>query len=376
MTKTKVVIIHNIVSPHVSTLFKEIAKRVDITVLYCAERESNRSWSEFPSGFKYKVLKNFSIKFQGKDLFTYFINLTIFKELNQIKPDLIIIAGWDLFAYQMAFLYCKFKKIKIILWSGSTKFETSWRRNLSLPLVRLIVKNSDSFLAYGKRAREYLETLGAPENKITIAYNVTDVWKNFNPDNLQAKSEIKKKLDLADERVIFYYGQLIERKGVDLLIKAFKLLREKHKKVKLVIVGSGNYKERLLKLSEHDRSDDTVFLPDLGDRSTSEYFRAADLFVLPSKEEVWGLVVNMAMAYGLPVIVSSAAGSSADLVKNGKNGYVFKTGSVKDLVSKITLAISDKQKLMEMGESSLKTIQDFTPQKTAAAILSSIASLV
>src|SRR5688572_30104996 len=119
MQKTKVVVIHNIVSPHVTKLFQELSKSVNLTVLYCSQGEENRNWKESVGGFRYKILPNFSIKIRGKDLFTYFINLTIISELKKAKPDVVILAGWDLFAYQVAFFYCKVRGIKVILWSGS-----------------------------------------------------------------------------------------------------------------------------------------------------------------------------------------------------------------------------------------------------------------
>ena len=163
--KVKVVLLHNILSPHVAPVFCELAKKVDLTVLYCAESELNRTWKEKPRGFRYKILKNFSVRIHGRDLFTYFINPTILSDLNKLKPDVIIISGWDIFSYQIAFFYAWFKGIKLILWSGSTKFENSWRRTVSKPLVSLIIKHTDSFIAYGTRAMEYLISLGANRKK-------------------------------------------------------------------------------------------------------------------------------------------------------------------------------------------------------------------
>ncbi len=374
MKNLNVVIIHNIISPHTISLFRELAKKVDLTVFYCAEKEKNRRWKETPTGFNYKVLPNFSVKLQGKDLFTYFINPTVFKELSSLKPDVVMLAGWDLFAYQVAFIYCKLKKIKIILWSGSTKYEPSWRRTLASSLVRLIISASDAFVVYGQRAKEYLVELGANKNKIFVSYNTTDIdkYEELCRKYLTNKLMLKKSLELTGKRIILYYGQLIERKGADVLIKAFARVKDKIADLALLIIGSGVYKDELVDLSTNLNSSDVKFIDDPGDEQISRYYSVADIFVLPSREEVWGLVVNQAMVCGLPVIVSNVAGCSADLVKEGENGYVFRSGSVNDLTKKIFLILGNENKSREMGKVSHRIMDNFTPQKTVGGVLAAI----
>lgn len=355
MQKTKVVIIHNIVSPHVTNLFQELSKLVELKVLYCAKTEDNRSWKDKLSGFKYKILQNFSIKLKGADLFTYFINPDIVKELDKAKPQVVVIAGWDLFSYQVAFFYCKIKGIKLILWSGSTDYEKSWRRSLSLPLVKLIVAGSDACIAYGTRARDYLIKLGADKKKIYIYNHSTNV-KNFKKLNITNTKSVK----------ILFYGQLIERKGIDILIKAFMTIKDS---MELFIVGSGQL-ERDLK--QNFSAENIHFFDYPGDEKAARFFSEATVFVLPSREEVWGLAVNMAMQCGLPVVVSDACGCASDLVKDGVNGYSFKSESVNDLQKKILLAT---RRPKEMGRESLKIIKNYTPKKSAETIYRSIKSI-
>lgn len=368
----KVLVVHNIITPHTSPVFRELAKKVDLTVFYCAVKEQNRTWNVVPKGFKYKVLPGFSMKLQGKDLFTNFINLTIFGEINKINPDVVILSGWDLLTYQLTYLYCKMNRIKVIIWSGSTKFEPSWRRNLSLPLVKVMVKNADALIAYGNRAKEYLLGLGASNNKIFISYNTTDISMYSKGCNKYKKELEKKKMGLSGKKIILFYGQLIERKGVDILIKAFGTVIQYMTNVSLLIVGSGPMKENLENLSKKLRISEIYFIDDPGDKKISKYYSIADIFVLPSREEVWGLVVNEAMACGLPVVVSEFAGSSRDLIKNGENGYIFKGGEVNDLANKLIMPLKNKSKLSEMGDSSRKLIQGFTPEKSVKSIYTAI----
>ncbi|HKB88297.1 MAG TPA: glycosyltransferase [Patescibacteria group bacterium] len=359
MQKTKVVVIHNIVSPHVTKLFQEFSKLVDLTVLYCAMGEENRTWKGNVNGFKYKILPNYSIKFRGRDLFTYFINPTILQEIKKANPRVVIIAGWDIFAYQVAFIYCKIKGIKVILWTGSTKYEKSWRRALSLPLVKFIIWGSDMFLAYGSRAKEYLIENGAKSKNILNYMHTLDIQKYMNHKSHQTHQ-------VKDKKIILYYGQLIERKGIDILFKAFESLLKRYKNLELYIVGSGQFKNTLAKLTEKlNISEQVKFIENPGDNKMDRYFSMADIFVLPSREEVWGLVVNQAMASGLPVIVSNSSGSSTDLIRNKVNGYIFKSGSVSDLKLKIELLLKHRNVLKRMGEMSLQIIKEWTPLNSA-----------
>ncbi len=362
--KVKVLVIHNVVSPHTTLLFKELSKLVDLDVIYCSQDEENRNWKDSPSGFKYKVLPNISIKFRGKDLFTYFINFTILKEFRIIKPEVVIISGWDIFSYQVVFFYCKLRGIKVILWSGSTRYENSWRRTISLPLVRSIVKGSDAYIAYGIRAKEYLEMLGARQDKIFIYKHTTD---------LDRYRRYPKKYNQKKEKVIMYYGQIIERKGVDILIKAFASIQKRISNIRLSIVGSGFFKNYLIELvSKLGIGKNVNFVEDPGDYKIGKFFSEANLFVLPSREDVWGLVVNEAMASGLPIVVSNNAGCAPDLVQNGVNGYVFKSGSVRDLSNKILRILSSASLMERMGKASSKIIESQTPRNSAEIIYATV----
>lgn len=364
MKKIKVLLIHNIVSPHVTTLFKELSKLVDLKVLYCAQKEDNRIWTEDVNGFKHKILPNFAIKFRGRDLFTYFVNPTIIHEIRIAKPDVVMLSGWDIFAYQIAFLYCKLKKIKVVLLSGSTKYESSWRRNLSVPLVKLIVKGCNAWLSYGTRAKEYLVSLGAKEDLVFNYMHSTNVGYFVKETKIFSDNGTS----------ILFYGQLIERKGIDILIEAFSQARKKINNIKLTIVGSGPYKDELINIAKKEGVDRFVkFVENPGDRNVKKYFSSADIFVLPSREEVWGLVVNMAMQAGLPVIVSNTAGCSADLIKDGVNGYTFRSESATDLADKIVKVVNNKAK---MGEASLNIIKSYTPKHSAHIMFEAVNSCV
>src|SRR4030042_3313215 len=268
--------------------------------------EKNRRWiPELGSEFKYKVLPGFSLNFFAKDLFSYHINPTIVWELIRNDYDVIVSVGYASFANQVAFLYCKICRKPFILWSGSTISEPSFLRKVSLPLIKFMVRHSDALIAYGTRAKEYLIHLGASPEKIFIAFNTvdTDFFKQQSAKFKIKRKELKDKLGVRNTAVILYVGQLIERKGIKYLLSAYSKLKHNFD-VALVIVGDGIQKNELEDLCAKEAIQDAFFVGYKQLEELPKYYVVSDIFVLPSTEEVWGLVLNEAMACGLPVIAT------------------------------------------------------------------------
>jgi glycosyltransferase involved in cell wall biosynthesis len=244
------------------------------------------------------------------------------------------------------------------LWSGSTINEPSLLRKISLPLVKFIIRHSDAFIAYGTRAKEYLEYLGASSEKVFIAYNTvdTDFFMQRCSQLKAPKSELKDKIGIKNKKVVLYVGQLIERKNVKTLIEAYSKLKDKLD-VALLIVGDGIQKNELKNLCIEDNINDVFFVGFKQREELPQYYAMSDLFVLPSLQEVWGLVLNEAMASGLPVITTNKVGASVDLIKDGENGYVVESGNTEQLYEVTKKILSDPELEERMGEKSKRIIE-------------------
>ena len=366
----KIVIIHNVISPHILPVFTELAKKVDLKVLFCAHKESNRSWKEKPTGFKYTVLSSKRLELRGKDLFTLFINFNVREQLEKGKPDLVILAGWDLPTYYIAALYCTFKKIPYIVWSGSTKYEESWRRSISKPLVRALLQGASGYIAYGLRARNYLIMLGCRPDKITIAYNSIDIDKYLHPTTAQKKfaDNLFTKHKLNSKTVLLFYGQLIERKRPDLLIAAAAKLQKKHTDLAVLIVGSGPLENKLHEQLKVQRLTTAAIISNPGDEYMPGILAKAHVFVLPSDEEVWGLVVNQAMAAGTPVVASNKVGCVDDLIIPEFTGLTFSAGDVPSLAKQLQLLLSKPQLSKNIAKAARQRIVMTKPKNVAEQI--------
>lgn len=316
------IIVDNIITPYGVSRYNEINKFLDgrFEVWFQAKTERDRNWKEFPQiYFKYRFLSNFlSIP----------INFEIFKLMGDYKYKIkrVVCCGWDSLTYLYIFWFCKRNKVRCTLWSGSTAFEKTWRRSLFLPITKLIISWADDYIAYGRRAKEYLISLGAKHNKIKIFLNSIDVdyYQKESSRLKYTRTELRKKYNIQyKDKVIIYIGQLIERKGIKELVAAFANIARKRSDLTLILVGDGRLREDIAQIISGISWAKIQLVDFIQYSQLPELYAVSDVLILPSKQEVWGLVVNEALASNLPVIVSQFAGCSRDLVTED-NGVLIK----------------------------------------------------
>lgn len=260
------------------------------------------------------------------------------------------------------------------MWSTSTMCEPSRLRSISLPLVKLIVRHSDACIATGKRSKEYFIHLGADKKRIFTAIHTVNIdhFRRVSQLTKKEKFEMKRSLGIKTEKVILYVGQLIERKGVKYLVEAHNQLRKEYDNVSLLILGYGYQKRELKKLCRSHNVPDVYFVDHVEIGEMPKFYGIADLFVLPSRQDTWGLVLNEAMACGLPVITTNKVGASVDLVREGVNGYVVVEENAGELYGAIKKIVIDSSLREKMGQESYRIIQRFSIDSAVNGFLSAI----
>ena len=358
-------------------MFEKLSQNplIDLQVYFLSESAKNRRWEkELNCKFSYKVLPKIEFNFQSGDLFTYLVNPTFPLRLIREHYDVIISGGWLDFACQAAFFISKITGKPYIIWSESTTYEPGLLRWISLPLVRLMVKHSDACIATGKRAKEYFNCLGADEKKVFTALYTVDIdyFRRVSQLTRKEKCEMKRRLGIRTEKAILYVGQLIERKGVKYLLEAYGELRKECDDVSLIILGYGYQKEELQELCQSQNIPDVCFVNHVEINEMPKFYSIADLFVLPSRRDTWGLVLNEAMACGLPVITTRKVGASVDLVKEGVNGYIVAEENMHELYRAIKKIVIDSSLREKMGQESSRLIQRFSIDNTVNGFMSAI----
>jgi glycosyltransferase involved in cell wall biosynthesis len=182
---------------------------------------------------------------------------------------------------------------------------------------------------------------------------------------------LKADLGVSAERVVLYVGQFIHRKGLPYLLEAFEVVHNRHPDTALVLVGYGPEQQQLVDIAGRGRGEVHI-LPHVEVADLPKMYALADIFVLPSLEETWGLVVNEAMACGLPVVVTDRVGAWVDLVHDGANGFVVPAADSPALAERLERLVSDPQLLRQFGDCSARRIERFTPEDAAASFAEAV----
>jgi glycosyltransferase involved in cell wall biosynthesis len=228
----------------------------------------------------------------------------------------------------------------------------------------------DSGICGGKSHARYLQQLGFPPEKIGRFYDVVDnCYYQDAADEARRSTEVRQKLRLP-ECYFLYVGRLAPEKNINGLLDAFARYRRLGGSWSLVLVGDGPEKLRLQNQTELLGIGGWVQFAGLKNtRETTPYYALAGCFVLPSLREPWGLVVNEAMASGLPVIVSERCGCAEDLVATGRNGFVFDPSRKGELSDRLfTVSAFDEKELSDMGRQSREIVAGYSPQHWAAEV--------
>ena len=375
MPKTKAIILTEIISPYRIPPFNYLAEdeEIDLTVFFFAETESRRSWlvEKEKIEFDYQVLWGLQLgkSYQSAPVF---LNPDVIYQLWKQQPDVIICGGWHHFTHWLALIYARMTKTPLLIWSESTLKDERSINNIKYKLKAWIINQADGYIVPGKAQKNYLTDLGARKDRIYIAPNAVD--SNFFTSEAQIyrqqKAVWKEKLGI-DGCVIVYVGRLIDEKGLPELLEAFTKLSP-HKQVTLVIVGDGLQAKDYHSYCQQNQLDNVVFAGFQPQSALPQYYGIADIFVFPTRSDPWGLVLNEAMAAGLAIVCSDAAGAADDLVVNESNGYLVPVGNANKLSEALQILVEDESLREKMGVYSQEIIANYTPQKMALGLKKAI----
>jgi glycosyltransferase involved in cell wall biosynthesis len=212
---------------------------------------------------------------------------------------------------------------RFLIWTEEIRSSARGRSSLQLALRRFLLPHADGFFAWGEPARDYLISQGVELNRISVVPQSIDVeeWNRLRPR--QSRSSLRAELGLSTSAFLLV-GRLVERKGIDRFIKSWAALSSSMtSKATALIVGSGELENELSALSLRLGAQNVVFKGSLSPCELAKYYTACDVLVFPSLEDVWGMVVNEALLFGMPVLGSVHAGAVQQLVYEKETGQVF-----------------------------------------------------
>jgi len=365
----KTVILTEIIAPYRIPVFNALARRdgMDLHVIFLAKTDrAVRQWHIYTDDirFSYEVLPSWRWR-AGKH--SLLVNRGLWLALDAARPQAIVCGGYNYPASWGSLWWARRRNVRFVLWTESNQRDQRSGRAGVEWLKRYFVNSCNAFVVPGKSSFAYLRTLGVSEEAIFTAPNAVDNTF-FATQAEKAKchpATFREKLGLP-RRFILFVGRLIPEKGVfDLLEGYAKLESGLRSEVGLVFAGDGVSREELVQRAK-GISPGTVCFPGFAQREDlAGLYALAETLVLPTHSDTWGLVVNEAMACGLPIIVSSVAGCSADLVEEGWNGYVVPPQDSEKLSVAIKSLVGQPELKRQMSARSLERIRSYSPEACA-----------
>jgi glycosyltransferase involved in cell wall biosynthesis len=373
---TRVVIITEIIAPYRIPVFNALAQHdgIDLRVIFLAENDcTQRQWLVYKEEirFSYQVLRSWRRRVGRHN---FLLTWGAEDALRQAEPDFIICGGYNYVASWQSISWAQRNRVPFGLWSESTTRDFRGDRMLVEFLKTRFLRSCDAFVVPGRSSAEYLRTYGVSDEVIFTAPNAVDT-------QLFARKAAVIRADAATyrealglpPRYFLFVGRLVPEKGIFDLLNAYGALpRELRKEMGLVFVGDGAARSTLLQRAAVINPGCIQVVGFAQREHLPAYYALADVFVFPTHTDPWGLVVNEAMACGLPVISSDSAGCAADLVDSGWNGRVFSAGDVHQLASAMDELGRDPERRSIMGRRSRERVEQYSPEAWAEGMASAV----
>lgn len=358
----KVFVLTTVMAPYRVQLFSQIGKKCEMYVCFEQMRSSERDekwYDESSTNFQLVKLKKW-----GASVNT--IKFEVLKQVSKIQPDVVIAYEYHTNTSLLLLSYCQIMKIPYIINCDGAFISKSMKDVVK----KHYISKASGFISSGKMADEYLLHYGALKKCIYhnhfTSLHEKDILTSL--PSIEDRQLAKEKKGILEKRVILSVGQFVYRKGYDILLKAAKNFSED---IGVYIIGgkiTQEYEELIKKLNLKN----IHFIDFMSKEELMDYYLSADLFVFPTREDVWGLVINEAMACALPVVTTERCVAGIEMIENGINGYIVPVENQEILCDAIEKILSDEIMRTNMAAQSLKRIKDYTYEVSGKDIMSAI----
>jgi glycosyltransferase involved in cell wall biosynthesis len=354
----KVLYMVNIPSPYRIDFFNELAKYCELTVLIERENATDRekSWKGCMNN-SYKTIFLKSIKISNDSSIS-------FEAINHIKAniyDVIVFGVYHTITAMLTMEYLHLHKIKFILNSDGGFIKNDSK--IAYFIKKHYISMANAYLSTGKQTSKYLEHYGANLKNI-YTYPFTSLYASeilSNVITVSQKEKIRRRLKIKEKKIVLTVCRLLPLKGIDVLLEAVSKMNTE---AGIYIIGgepTSEYKTLMTKLNLKN-------IHFVNFKSKSElvnYYSMADVFVLPTRSDVWGLVINEAMAHGLPVITTEMCNAGIEMIRDPNNGFVIKINDSDSLAKKIDYILGNQEIQDRMSVSSIQIAKYYTIENMA-----------
>lgn len=320
MKKRKLLVVSTFPAPYRVKLFQILAAKYEIDLFFetGSDQNRNKEWFATTDEYSFAMLNCLD----GKKKYR-----SAMKNID--RYDVVFIYDYWTKTQMRLQLRCRLRKVPFVLNCDGALPATFTKRNIIKDTIkRFFIKDAAMYMAGGENARKYFIHYGASSQDIVV-HNFSSMAKKEIEDIAKLrwdKKGIRDYLNLPDKRIVLGIGQFIERKGFDLLLQAWDSANTEN--AFLVIVGGGEMENRYKQFLKRKNITNVRIEGYRKPEELNKYYYASDVFVLPTREDIWGLVINEAMAFGLPIITTTSCGAGLELIEDDKNGRLVPVDNV------------------------------------------------
>jgi glycosyltransferase involved in cell wall biosynthesis len=331
---------------------------------------------DLSSGYKSRFLRNVA-KDPGLHHFGGCDTPELFGLIRRERYDAVIATGWYLKTYWQAVAACRLARVPIFV-RGDSQLGTA--RSAVLRAAKelvypVLLRSFDGFLTVGKRNRAYLEHYHVPGNRIFhVPHNVgTEHFQEAHRISEGERRALRAKLGANDERarIVLQVGRMLALKRTPDLIEAVARLNEQPAARWIVVCAGSGPEEATIRARAEALGVPLRMLGFVNQSELPGLYAASDVLALASDSETWGLVVNEAMAAGVPAVVSDAVGCVDDMIEQGLTGYSFPCGDVPALAAALDRA-QDLRALPECQAALARKTVQHSPKTAAEATVNAV----
>lgn len=358
----KVLFITNLPSPYRVDFFNELGKYCELTVCYERHSATDRN-----SLWKGKSAVNFNeiyakVKPVGVEQSR---GNGIVSIIKTEKFDKLIIAGYASNSVMRAIIYCRIHRIPYYIESDGAFFVKD--KFPKVFIKKFLLRGASLHFTTCDEHVEYLKWLGVDKEKI-CKYPFSSLTNADMQSTVvltaAEKRAVREKLGMTEDRIILSVGRFSYkngyRKGYDILLKAVKDIQS----IGVYIVGE-KPTEEFVRMKEEMQADHVRFVGFKNKKELQDYYAAADIFVLLTRYDIWGLVINEAMMHGLPVITTKKCNAGLEMVKNDENGFLVDVADYKSVRDLLPELLNDAELLEKFSKKSREIAELYTIENMA-----------
>jgi glycosyltransferase involved in cell wall biosynthesis len=355
-----------VIFSQIQTLHGSFGLNVDF--IHVAETSDKRAALGAPDLSYHAYPHRLLFKGNSDQIPAYKLALALMWDVFRHKSELVVIPGYHRLEYWAMLWTCIILRRKRAVFCDSTARDNTKIRSKEIA-KSFFFQQCQGFFCYGTRSKEYIQSYGIDPELIYSPCQAAALPHAYDAASTLRRYRASPRSD-GESPTFLFVGRLSKEKGLEDLLAAFRSVQQQLPKAKLLLAGPGSERDGLQsQAAAWGLGSSITFLGNQTAEEIGELLEISTALVLPSRKEPWGLVVNEALSYGCPVVVSEVCGCIPELVLNGVNGYAFPAGDVAALRDSMLRVITLNKDRLDTANRCMEVISQYTPERAAAEIL-------